>query len=182
MTAWARWFKFQTFSDPQLERMLMESARFVEQYCWPVKSPRWLSLLGSSGAGKTYLARRIYRWAKTLPFPQSLGDIKYPATWHHWPSVCKDLLERNFEPLESSVSDVVVFLDEIGAATDKTGFLTDQLSNFLCRRTGRWTVITGNVGMKAIREMDARIASRMIRDGSVVVDVDVMDYSLREEK
>ena len=59
-----------------------------------------------------------------------------------------------------------------------------SLYDLLNSRLGRWTVITSNVNLQGIAEdIDGRIASRMIRGGSVVVEVDdARDYPLAAQR
>lgn len=178
---WAEWCRFLMLNDPQLESMVLAARSLVLDMRDGARA-RWLTLLGSSGAGKTYLARRIHQWAQShfrVSTDDATGDIRYPATWIHWPETVKCLLNGGYRALEESVSDHLVVVDEIGAARDTTGFLNDQLANYLCRRVNRWTVITSNRTMKEITEIDVRLASRMIRDGSQVLQVNVPDFALR---
>src|SRR3954469_8413935 len=58
--AWEKFNDFQTFGDPQLEHMKREAASFIDDMAND-RHPRWLSLLGTSGAGKTMLAKTIWR-------------------------------------------------------------------------------------------------------------------------
>jgi hypothetical protein len=53
----------------------------------------------------------------------------------------------------------------------------------LSERVGHWTVVTANLPLADIGDrIDVRIASRMLRDDSQVVDVDVPDFSIREKQ
>lgn len=70
-------------------------------------------------------------------------------------------------------------LDEVFAERDTTGFATEHLTTLLCSRVGRWTVITSNLGLAEIQKYDMRLASRMIRGGSMVVEVNTKDFSSR---
>ena len=58
---------------------------------------------------------------------------------------------------------------------------TKKLYNLLNAREGKFTVITANLTLEDFnQQMDARIASRLIRNGSVVVDVIAEDFNMRE--
>lgn len=168
--------------------MVEAVARFVREM--KAKSqPRWLSLVGSSGIGKTYLARRVWRWHLNSGLfhayadeSKSPAEVVYPREWCHWPRLAADLKgNAGYERLrELESADFTVF-DEIGANRDASGHVTDCLANALCARVGKWTIITSNKGLGEIqRDIDSRISSRMVRDGSVVLDVDLEDYSLRK--
>ena len=70
-------------------------------------------------------------------------------------------------------------IDDIGAERDPSGFSAEKLTTVLGCRGGRWTVITGNLSLAQVEAMDVRIASRMHRDGSRVVEVTAMDFAFR---
>ena len=187
---WATWFNFRlrpgTCDAAQIEKLVTECAKF----CMSLKSratPYWLTMLGTSGAGKSFLAKRIFRWHRDSGLFQDTtredhGDfeVTYAREWCWWPKIASMLksndgygIVRDIETAEFAV------IDEIGAELDKSGHVTNRLANMLSARVGKWTVITSNKPMADIsRDLDPRISSRMIRDGSVVVDVDVQDYSL----
>jgi DNA replication protein DnaC len=181
---WEKWFGFQTLNDSQLEEMLCAASMFVMDIKAGQK-PRWLSLLGTSGAGKTHLANRIYRHVvKSQVLKTKVVDDKifYPAEKCYWPELGGKLQGNEGRDLVWQLSETqFVFLDDIGAKRDGSGFITGELSTLLGRRTGKWTIITANMSLQLIAEkVDPRLASRMIRDGSVVVDVDVVDFALRK--
>lgn len=78
-------------------------------------------------------------------------------------------------------SERFVVFDELGADRDPSGHIRDCLARTLCSRVGKWTIITSNKTLEQIgADIDTRIASRMIRDGSEVVEVELTDYSLRK--
>jgi len=56
-------FGFETFGEKKLCEMLSAAQDFVRDLATGA-APRWLSLLGLSGTGKTHLARRITRFYK----------------------------------------------------------------------------------------------------------------------
>lgn len=71
-------------------------------------------------------------------------------------------------------------LDDIGAGRDATGFASDKLNTLLAGRVGKWTIITSNLSLDGIAQIDTRIASRIIREpGNLYIDLDVKDYGLR---
>jgi DNA replication protein DnaC len=56
-------FRFETFGEKKLREMLAAAQDFVRDMATGAP-PRWLSLLGRSGTGKTHLARGISRFFK----------------------------------------------------------------------------------------------------------------------
>ena len=175
---------FQTFQDRQLKEMLKQARLFESEFTCPNPGQfkaRWLSFVGTSGIGKTFLANILFQSArKCLHLAQHVELINGVArvTWpdvvrrlrdgEHW--LTKDLEDRNW-----------LLVDEIGSSHDKTGFTTDALASLAAARVGKWTMFTCNKKLASIAsEIDTRIASRMVRDGSVVVEVDTQDFALRK--
>ena len=56
-------FRFQTFGEEKLSEMLDAAKDFIRDMAIGA-TPRWFSLLGRSGTGKTHLARGITRFFK----------------------------------------------------------------------------------------------------------------------
>lgn len=184
LAEWSSYLKFELFGDQQLVDMVTETAHFIHAMKAKEK-PRWLSFTGTSGAGKTYLARAIWRWYSKAPGMNQTKtvnhEVVYGGQFAFWPDVAQALKAQEATTWMRDLADeTLVVIDDIGAARDSTGFVTNELSNLLSRRCSKWTVITANFPLKEIaQKMDVRIASRMIRDNSVVVDVDVKDFNLR---
>lgn len=168
---------------------MVEAVAFFIREMKSKSKPRWLSLVGSSGIGKTYLAKRVFRWHQRcglfnayMEEWRSPPEVVYPREWCHWPGLAAELKgNAGYERLREMESSVFSVFDEIGANRDASGHVTDCLANALCARVGKWTLITSNKGLGEIqRDIDSRISSRMVRDGSVVVDVELADYALRK--
>ena len=163
--------------------MVVAAAAFVIDVKNKAK-PRWLTFTGSSGAGKTYLARRIYRWVnETRQFSTTTvgGDIAYPHDWVDWPKSALALQQQqNPDDVYHAPRTQFLVLDELGGIRDSSGFVSNRLAVILGQRVGKWTVITSNLTVEQVSDrLDTRIASRLIRDGNVVVEVDVKDFALR---
>lgn len=155
---------FQTLNDPQLEEMKRETARFITAYK-RAGEKYWLTLLGSSGAGKTMLARNIHAICG--------------GRFYSWLKIARMLREGEYRWFEDLFTLDLLIVDDAGAEY-QTGFIASKLYELLSERVRRWTVLTSNLSLKAIGDLDLRIASRMIRHNSVVVDVDVPDWNLRK--
>lgn len=165
--------------------MVVAAARFVKAVKAGDK-PYWLSFLGTSGSGKTYLARKVWKWfqGSTLfraDVDEKEDEIIYPGSWVNWPKLAGELLGNSgYTRLDEIQSEKLIVIDEIGADRDPSGHVRDCLARVLTGRVNKWTVITSNKSLGEIqRDIDTRISSRMLRDGSVVVDVTMMDYNLR---
>ncbi len=76
--------------------------------------------------------------------------------------------------------DFFVFDDIISEYSKLRELSASKLYDVFDSRIGKWTVITANASLEQIGEiLDPRIASRMIRNNGVVLDVDVQDFNLR---
>jgi DNA replication protein DnaC len=179
----ARFDSFQTLDDPQLTKMKLAAVEFA----WHMVgkgSPRWLTLLGKSGAGKTMLARIVnrifnYNLRGTVSYESSTIVQRYDGGFITWNKLATYLREGEFRVFDDICAHDFVVLDDIGSE-HSTAFTNAKLFEFMNRSLGKWRVITGNLTLEQVGErLDVRIASRMIRDGNVVVDVDVKDWSLR---
>lgn len=122
---------------------------------------RWLTLLGKSGRGKTHLAKRIEAWRR------GKGDGRF---YYRWPAILEQM--RNDREtitlfMERARDRKLLIIDDIGAAHE-TEFAAAVLCDIADTRIGLPTVFTSNLSIEGISKMDARIASRMFRDGSEV--------------
>lgn len=176
---------FDTFGDPQLERMLAAAVQFADDIN-AGQSPRWLSLLGTSGAGKTFIAKQVIRWFKTTSLfrtsiDEKTGEIVYPGDFYSWRKTADAILGGDYSRVDELCAEKFVVLDDIGAEyRDKNGIVKSKLDRILDARVGKWTILTCNQSLEQISlDMDTRISSRMLRNNSAVVDVDVIDYNLR---
>jgi hypothetical protein len=172
--------------EPQLRAMLQALHHFVMDI-EEKKHPRWLSFVGTSGGGKTYLARKFWNWYQRSAHWKkrfaSDGEIIYEGTWCHWPTLAAKLYgdeAEGYGDIEEMVPETMVIIDEIGAERDKSGHVRDQLFRFVGQRVDKWTIITSNLSLGQIeQDIDRRLASRMLREGSAVVEINAPDYNLK---
>lgn len=167
-----------------LEKMLLEAQRFVREMRTEGAPPRWLSFLGSSGTGKTFLARIINSKA-VFPAPKVIGGF-YPITYNcvwKWKKIINRLLGGDYGLRETLSEQHFLVLDDIGSARVRpTDFMAEELFDLLDSRLNKWTVITANIPLKTIGEQyEARTASRLARDGNICVACDTIDYALRQK-
>ena len=166
----------------QLRQLAKECVRFIDDIRTGQK-PRWLVLLGPSGCGKTFLARTIWDWYKQSPhWKEQFTDGLNPGRFCDWPDVAWHLQQNEWTGmLDDIAQERVVVIDEIGADRDKNGHVRDCLARLCSKRVGKWTVVTSNRSLQEIgAQVDERVSSRMQRDGSVVVELNVRDYFVRK--
>lgn len=138
---------------------------------------RWLSLVGSSGTGKTMLADQIADMSRDklgLHPRLCCGVIRA-----YWPSFIEELRDRKFHRMTEAADANLLLLDEVVIEHDPSGYAKDKLCDLLSRRVGKWTILTSNLSLARLGELDTRIPSRMVRDGSKVIDCTTTDYALR---
>lgn len=175
--------KFNTFNEPELERLLDETARFAASINFT--TPYWLTLSGHSGVGKTMLAKTVYRQFMDqnrfeLKFDR-LRNRTYGNTggFYCWRSCCSSFRAGAYELIEDICDEWFVILDDVGSERDPTGFIASALDQILNARQHKWTLITTNLSLREIANIDARISSRMLRNNGVVLEVNSQDYALR---
>ncbi len=174
---------FETLGDPKLEGMVAAARAFCADLL-SNRGPHWISFLGPSGIGKTHLAKKIgefYRMQARYYRHPIAGAllVRSGGYTESWRKRANDLREKNYSRFRDMQNDHLLVLDDIGSEHESK-FVISKLDELLDARLQKWTVITANFSLEQISEkMDARIASRMIRNGSVVIDCDVEDYNLR---
>lgn len=180
-----RYFQnFQTQENESLTLALNEAMQFCLSMASPHRSPYWLTLLGRSGVGKTMLARAITQFFNRrleCLRDENLTGLRYRrGGLKSWGIAVNDMVEGDFTGLRDLKDDWFVCLDDIGAEYERHRDLSvAKLYDVLNARQGKFTVITANLTLEAVsKKMDARIASRLLRHGSVVVDIDAPDFNL----
>ena len=185
------------------DNMLHSARSFISDMITGAE-PRWLVLVGESGCGKTYLAERIVEWMKVYGRcvynreRERLGRDGLSSLWTYaqggafmcrWSRLLNQLRSGDYHRLEVAAQDWFKVIDDLGtdsagADGEATQFAVQKMGDLLDRRLRKWTVITTNYNRKQIAErFDARIASRLMRHGSVMVDADgLRDYGLRLEE
>jgi hypothetical protein len=158
--------------------MFAEMLRFANELEHRESNPRWLTILGTSGAGKTHLCWRLMEFY--LDTARRAGD-RGRSGLKPWPEMESDLRGGKHWLLNAISKDFLVILDDVGAGYD-TAFSVSKLYELLNNRLGKWTVITSNLSLSALAEMDRRIASRIAGPENRVVELDpqTVPYALWE--
>lgn len=168
--------QFRTFKDPVLEGMEKAASAFSAE-TYSKSAPRWLSFLGRTGTGKTFLADLLL----TVCHP---GLSRHPTLAnglrrHYWPTLLEKLRDQKYWLMAEIAEANLVFLDELVLEHDPTGFAKDKLCEILGRRIGKWTIFTSNLDLEQFERIDPRITSRLIRGANTVKICNTTDYSLR---
>lgn len=181
---WEKFLEFDTFGDKQLEGLIGCCARFS----WRIKDgepPSWLTILGDSGTGKTHCARKIWDWAKRKFTWTKSSFIEEEIYWPELVGRLRDTEDRDAkEKLKDIAKWPVLFIDDIGAERDKTGYSSDLLNTLMGQRVNRWTIITSNLPLHKIAEVDVRISDRIIRErGNEMIEIEgLKSYALRKSQ
>ena len=171
------WLGFKTCGDPEL----IKAAEAAQEWASAFKakeSPRWLSLLGVSGTGKTFIAKKLWNYAKAS---SDWSRFDYFPKVVLWPDFVQLLRTGEaFEMRQEMKRWPVLLLDDIGAERDPSGFAAEELNTLLSCRMDRWTLITSNKDADALKLLDGRIFSRLIRDKNICVGINTKDFSERD--
>ena len=160
---WAKWLDL----DADTADAMSDAIKAAARWAYAVKDgkhPRWLTLTGSSGTGKTHIATRLFRWAKDKI---DTSRTEFHVTPIYWPRMVSDLKSGLFERSRDAARWPILMLDDVGAERDPSGFAMEQLNTILGQREGKWTLITSNLTLRQIAENEPRIADRIIRPPNI---------------
>lgn len=174
---WAKWLGLELVDD-EVERMVKAAAQWATAVK-EGKSPRWLVMLGTSGCGKTHIAKRLWKWLQTHREDFS-SRAEYDPRWIYWPGFMdKTKTDTScYGVLNDMPRWKYLALDDV-LAERQSDWTVEKLHNLIGQRARKWTIITSNLSMMGMAKLDKRIASRMLRDKSIVTDVTTTDYNLR---
>lgn len=142
-------------------------------------SPYWLTLWGrnghGNGTGKTFLSRMVMDAARKA-FACSV-----PCLFVHWPSLCDRMQRQEDTGRKFAFAEEagLLVVDDIGAEHQTPAMLT-KLCRLMESRLRRWTILTTNLSVDDWQERDARISSRIIRDGNKHVRCETVDFAVRK--
>ena len=162
--------------------------------------PYWLTLQGVNGCGKTFLMRQVFAEAKRINPGNPLNNAIWPPNWDSFNGgvnvytdarpycllydeggMASRMRNGDFDLPKNLRSDYFVALDEIGATRDPTNFVSGSVCELVENRIGRWSMFATNLTLAEIAErMDARISSRLIRDGNKFIAIKARDYTFHQ--
>jgi len=160
------------------------------------RTPYWITFLGNAGIGKTMLAKRIWHlfkerkhleidWVRSKETQKEGTNgriIRWRGGFINWgKAVNHRMLKGDYDFLEDLETYDFFVIDDIISEYEKHRSLSaSKLYQVFESRLNKWTIITANASLEQIGEMlDPRIASRMIRNNGVVVNVETQDWNLR---
>lgn len=162
------------------EEMVREIIRFLNAMK-NGDSPYVLTLSGRSGTGKTHCVKAVTRWY------YNGGSGYIPSvdgcTFLKWGECLEQARSRNFGYLRHPVKEAgLLALDEIGGDLG-TAMEKNLLLRAVDDRMGRWTILTTNQTLKSIAaDIDYRLASRLVRNGNIVVENNDPDWCVEKWK
>ncbi len=158
--------------------------------------PRWLTITGVPGNGKTMFGRQTYAEAlkhnerATASWPGQFGEYREDRRRPHHRWLAEDEFARaildgkQYDFPEYLAHEWLVGYDDLGAKTfmshDARAGFADCVLRLANRRLGKWTIWTTNLTLSEIVvRFDARLTSRLLRDGNRIVTNTAPDYALR---
>lgn len=169
VAAWP--WHFEVF-HPGLRQVLPAVQAFCSAVLKREPPRRWLSLLGPSGVGKTLVLKQALECLRRhWRIPTATG-WRGPEVAHIIPAV--DLAD--YRAARDYARYDLVYVEDIGSGADLErgpGSITrSRVTELLQLRGGKWTMLDANLYRKEIyAEIDGRIASRLTRDGSWMVEI-----------
>lgn len=144
--------------------------RFAVDFLTRKDPARWLTILGPSGIGKTLIMGQLYRFLKKR---RARGHVY--TTRHVQAGI--DLAD--YEAPADYGKMGLIYLEDFAADTNPV--IYDRSVELLRYRPFRWTLIDCNLSLEELGQRCPRVASRVLRDGSEVVEIplSVPDYNLR---
>lgn len=183
--------KFLTLNDPHLVRLRDAGVQFCLDMASKSKAAYWLVLAGVSGTGKTHIAKACVRF-----FTRNLDTLRDETKgseektryvrrggFKNWPEAMIEMIGGDYTGLRQLNDDWLVCLDDIGAEYAGNRELSNsKLYEVFTARESKFTIVTSNLSVKQISEtLDRRLASRLLRNGSVVIDVQTQDFNCRKK-
>ena len=168
-------FGFETFNDPVLKQMLLESQESIARLF--DKDYRWLVFSGPTEVGKTHLIKGIRSFVQRYNESINLKEkFNYPFYMYFtWPELIEKLMSKEIT-VDHLRNIGGLFIEEFLANNYSvpnafTIIEINKAQEVLNARMGKYTVIDTNKSINEIQKIDPRIASRLLRDNAVLVDI-----------
>lgn len=184
--------KFDQFDayEPSAANALEDCRQFVRKLLSsPWSGGYLLTLTGTSGNGKTLLARMVVGELDVSPWgtvrgvkPHIEGGHKteFDVRFFDLRSVSDRMKNGDWELDQAMIAPQLAILDDLGADFDPKKIFAGKIDKVLRNRRGKWTLITSNLDLDQIRQqLDTRIASWLIRDENKLANIEAGDYALR---
>lgn len=176
VATWAAWLKLKTNNDPVLNKLVRECRNLALAFKDGLP-PRWITITGDTGTGKTHCGRRLWNH---LSARLNWRGAEFIHGEVYWPKFVSELRAGDaFEKYRDMMKWPVLFLDDIGAERDTTGFASEQLNTLLGCRADKWTILTSNLSLENLGQIDPRMADRIIRKPNHFIEVNTKSYALR---
>lgn len=178
---------FSAFNDYG-ERDLKRAREAAINFCLAMASEnepgRWLTFLGTSGGGKSMLTKLITKIFGRLDHlvdeTKGRGGDRFLRSggFKPWCDVIGEMRTGDFSGVRQLKEDWYVAADDIGAE-QQTPLSIGKLYEIMTAREGKFTVFNANLTLEALAAIDVRLASRVKRDGNILVEIETEDHSLR---
>jgi DNA replication protein DnaC len=179
-------WKFETFEDPTLIKML----EYAQQFVLGLEgAPHWITFSGPTEIGKTYLLQRIYELTKgvNIKFTNKPFGAKN-VIYKKWYDLTRDLFKKDGVDRFSEIEECGLLIieeflcDNLQSVNARDVIILDYAHQLLNSRLGKHTILDTNKTLEEIANLDVRIASRLKRGGSdfVSINKNTKLYSQRE--
>jgi len=138
------WLNFDVIEDSKLKTMRSESEIFFSKLL-ENNSPYWLSLLGGSGTGKTFLAKQLFKrfYEKHRYYmgrPDKSFDIKITQShnvgFYFAPKLAREFRQGNYSIIYQIEKEHFTVIDDLGSEMDSE-FMTSVWFELLTLRLNK---------------------------------------------
>lgn len=160
-------------NDSRLEKFYLNALRWLYAIAnRQTMKPRWFTVCGRSGTGKTMLMTELFNFCEQHFRTATRIDGDKVSLIDFYKISAINLAEsfraNGYNGYAENAD--LLFIDDIGAEKDTTGYVKGKLCELLSKRLGKWTLLTSNLTLTEIGDSyDNRISSRIIRDENMFV-------------